>query len=128
MTRSNRKYTIGRAPTCDIVLADDSVSRIHAELAFLEDGGLLVTDCRSTQGTFLLRAGGTARALRQERVSPQDALHFGSVSMPVAELLRALNLKHPAAVAPQPAEGEKLARCGCGAVKLVNQRCGVCGV
>ena len=38
MTYPERKYSIGRAPTCDIVLADELVSRVHAELAFLADG------------------------------------------------------------------------------------------
>jgi len=138
MTRPERKSTIGRAPTCDIVLADESVSRVHAELAFLADGRLLVTDCRSTQGTVLLRVGGAQIKVRQELVSPQDSLRFGTVTMTVKELLRALDLKHPAAgdgghgcqkvspAAAMPPEGAGLVRCACGAVKVKNQRCEVC--
>ncbi|MCF8210291.1 MAG: FHA domain-containing protein [Rhodoferax sp.] len=57
MPHPEKKYVIGRAPTCDIVLADESVSRIHAELAILDNGKLLVTDCHSTQCTLLLRVG-----------------------------------------------------------------------
>jgi len=127
MHHFGRKYTIGRAPTCDIVLADESVSRVHAELAFLADGKLLVTDCRSTQGTVLLRVGGAQINVRQELVSPQDALRFGSVTMPVKELLRALDLKC-SPVAAMPPEGAALLRCACGAVKVKNKRCDVCGV
>lgn len=126
MTFPERKCTIGRALTCDIVLADDSVSRIHAELAFLEDGKLLVSDCRSTQGTFLMHQGGVARAIKQELVSVRDTLRFGNVSMPVKELLQAIHLKHPPA-ALRPPEGAGLVRCECGAVKIKNIRCEVCG-
>lgn len=126
MTHADRKYTVGRAPTCDIVLADESVSRVHAELVFLADGKLLVTDCRSTQGTVLLRLGGAQIAVRQELVSPLDTLRFGTVTMPVKELLQAIHLKHPP-VAPMPPEGAGLVRCGCGAVKVKNKLCEVCG-
>lgn len=140
MTHPDRKYTIGRSPTCDIVLADESVSRVHAELAFLEDGKLLVTDCRSTQGTSLMHHGGEVRAIRQELVSPLDTLCFGTVSMPVKELLQAIHLKYPPVVgggyghnkaapaAPMPPEGAGLVRCECGAVKVKNNRCEVCGI
>jgi len=139
MTHTDRKYTIGRSPTCDIVLADESVSRVHAELAFLEDGKLLVTDCRSTQGTSLMNHGGEVRAIRQELVSPLDTLCFGTVSMPVKELLQAIHLKYPpvvnggydhkkvAPVAPMHPEGAGLVRCECGAVKVRNNCCEVCG-
>ena len=127
MTHPERKYTIGRSPDCDIVLADDSVSRVHAELAFLEDGKLLVTDCHSTQGTSLLPCGGELRPIRQALVLPLDTLRFGSVALPVKELLQAIRLKYPP-VAAQPAAGADLLRCACGAVKVKNNRCGVCGL
>ena len=139
MTHPERKYSIGRAPTCDIVLADESVSRVHAELVFLADGKLLITDCRSTQGTVLIRLGGAQISVRQELVSPLDTLRFGTITMPVKELLRALHLKHPpvvgagqghqkaSPVAAMPPEGAGLVRCQCGAVKVNNKRCEVCG-
>ena len=139
MTPNARKYTIGRAPSCDIVLADESVSRLHAELTFLEEGKLLVTDCRSTQGTSLMQPGGKLCFIRQERVSPQDTLCFGTVAMQVKELLQAIHLKYPpaangsnahiksASCASMSAEGAGLVRCECGAVKVRNNCCGVCG-
>ncbi len=123
---SERKYTIGRGLNCDIVLSDDTVSRVHAELTLLEDGKLLVTDCSSTQGTFLMQHGGEARAIKQELVLARDTLRFGNVSMSVKELLHAVHLKHPP-VAPMPPEGAGLLRCTCGAVKVKNNRCEVCG-
>ncbi len=138
--RPERKYTIGRSPTCDIVLADDSVSRVHAELVFLENGKLLVTDCRSTHGTSLMHQGGKVRAIRQELVSPLDTLRFGTVSMQVKDLLQAIHLKYPPVVnggadhrkaapaASMPPEGAGLVRCECGAVKVRNNHCEVCGI
>jgi hypothetical protein len=121
------------------VLADESVSRVHAELVFLADGKLLITDCRSTQGTVLMRLGGAQISVRQELVSPLDTLRFGSVTMPVKELLQAIHLKHPpvvradqghqkaSPVAAMPPEGAGLVRCQCGAVKVKSKRCEVCG-
>jgi len=137
MTNSDRKYSVGRAPNCDVVLADESVSRLHAELAFLADGQLLVTDCRSTQGTVLLRLGGSPIPVRQELVSPLDTLRFGTVTLPVKELLQAIHFKHPPVdkgaherLSPAQAklDGAGLHRCACGAVKVKNKRCDVCGV
>jgi len=126
-----KKYVIGRAPTCDIVLADESVSRVHAELSLLANGKWLVTDCQSTQGTVLLPAGGGQTAVRQAWVSAQDTLRFGTVVLPVRELLQAIHLKHTPTVAGAgshlPPEGTALVRCACGAVKLKDQQCEVCG-
>ena len=125
-SNSERKYTIGRALNCDVILSDDSVSRVHTELTLLENGKLLVTDCRSTQGTFLMQHGGEARAIKQELVLARDTLRFGNVSMSVKELLHAVHLKHPP-VAQMPLEGAGLLRCVCGAVKVKHDRCEVCG-
>ena len=127
MTDPWRIYTIGRSLTCDIVLADDSVSRIHAEIIFLEEDKFLLTDCGSTQGTFVMRQGVAVHAIRRELVSVSDTLRFGAVSMPVKEIFQAIHLKYPP-VAPMPPEGAGLVRCACGAVKVKNNRCGVCGL
>lgn len=42
--------TVGRAPACEVVVDDDSVSDRHARLAY-EAGGWTVTDLGSTNGT-----------------------------------------------------------------------------
>ena len=93
MKAVRRKYSIGRERSCDIPLADDSVSGHHAELEFLEDGKWLLTDCRSTNGTFLLGNGGAPRRLSQSLVSPLDQVRFGAVTLGMRELLEALRLK-----------------------------------
>lgn len=136
---AERKFTIGRARTCDIVLADDTVSRHHAELTFLPEGKLLLTDCRSTHGTALLTANG-AQPIRQELLSPLDTVLFGDIRMPVKELLEAIRLKFPAFEAggarrpevestPQRpwVQGARLVRCICGAVKSKGSLCKECG-
>ncbi len=46
-----RTLTIGRAPSCDLVLHDDTVSRRHAELV-REGGRWMLRDLRSTDGTW----------------------------------------------------------------------------
>jgi hypothetical protein len=123
---TNGKYIIGRALSCDVVLADESVSRVHAELNLLDNGKWLLTDCRSTRGTFLMLPSGEARAVKQELISASDTLRFGSVAMPVKVLLQAIAPKHPP-VSASPPEGASLVRCECGAVKVKNIRCEVCG-
>jgi hypothetical protein len=43
---------IGRHPSCDVVVADETVSRRHAQLTF-RDGGWVLQDLDSTNGTRL---------------------------------------------------------------------------
>lgn len=45
-------FTIGRAVDCDVVLADPTASRCHAELRY-EDGTWVLTDLRSRNGSFV---------------------------------------------------------------------------
>ena len=132
------KFTIGRSRKCDIVLADDSVSRVHAELICLRDGLLFLTDCHSSNGTTLIKDG-REKPLRQEFVCRKDALRFGDVRMDVAKLLDAVprKLKYadesfisdaPPEPLPKPwVRGDRLLRCRCGAVKPKNGLCQECG-
>jgi predicted component of type VI protein secretion system len=133
-------YSIGRSPDCDLVLADQSVSRKHAELVVLESGQLFLVDCQSTHGTTLTH-GGATRAVRQEFLDPDAVVKFGDVAMPVRDLLEALRSRHPGAKLParasasdMPAKrghtwarGTRLVRCRCGVVKAKGQRCPECG-
>lgn len=131
MNEARRKFTIGRDRACDIPLADDSVSGHHAELEFLEDGKLLLTDCQSTNGTFLLGTGHQTQRIRQSLVSPLDQVRFGGVALGMRELIEALRLKVgvPAAVdaeAPR-VRGRRLVRCVCGGIKPADATCPECG-
>lgn len=136
MKNNRRKFTIGRDAACDIRIADDSVSRIHAELTLTEEGEILLRDCGSSNGTRLLRQG-KASPLRQETVAPADQIQFGEASVAVADLLSVLRQKFPQASASAganfpppsspPSKPAKLVRCGCGTIKPVHQPCPECG-
>jgi S1-C subfamily serine protease len=47
------RFVIGRAETCQVVLADDQVSRQHAYLQALPDGRAVLHDLGSTNATFV---------------------------------------------------------------------------
>lgn len=137
MNETRRQFTIGRDRACDIPLADDSVSGTHAQLSFLADGKLLLTDCQSRNGTFLLQPDGRAQRVRQELISPLDRLRLGNVALSVRDLLEALRLKYPRfedtierppPPAPEPwVHGSGLIRCTCGTPRRAAEPCPVCG-
>ena len=66
---------IGRAPACDLVLSDDSVSRRHAMLV-REGRRYFVTDLGSTNATYL-----NGRCVREAEVFPGDHLQLGDVHL-----------------------------------------------
>jgi pSer/pThr/pTyr-binding forkhead associated (FHA) protein len=88
---THRKKTIGRAIDCDLVLADISVSRLHAEIELLSNNRLLLTDCQSTQGTFVIRDG-NLQSVQSQIVTKHDILKFGNIKIPVSEVLIATHL------------------------------------
>jgi pSer/pThr/pTyr-binding forkhead associated (FHA) protein len=49
----NRRLSVGRTGTNDLVINDDSVSKIHASLLLNPESGLMVADTGSTNGTFV---------------------------------------------------------------------------
>lgn len=140
MNAPPRKFTIGRDARCDVPLADESVSARHAELSVPAPGTLLLTDCKSTNGTFLIGADGRARKIRQALVSPADRVRFGAVTLGIRDLLEAFSRQCPDRVAPflsgvdaaQPwaqmgASRRQLIRCVCGSVKSADMPCPECG-
>jgi pSer/pThr/pTyr-binding forkhead associated (FHA) protein len=94
-----KAWTIGRNRECDIVIADTSVSRVHAELVETDDGRFYLTDCGSKFGTFV---GGDGKddwsAVRQVYIAREGRIRLGEYEASVAELLRMV----PAGVAPGP--------------------------
>jgi hypothetical protein len=101
----SRKFTIGRDRASDIAIADDSVSRIHAELWMDVDGTLMLADRESSNGTQITRAGLTS-PLKLAAVLPTDQILFGEVALHVKDLLDAIEAKFPGAIPrgayPQP--------------------------
>jgi pSer/pThr/pTyr-binding forkhead associated (FHA) protein len=139
MASSLQKFTIGRDKSCDVAIADDSVSRLHAELVFLTNGKLSLTDRGSSNGTLLIREGKSLR-IKQETVVPSDRVRFGAVELAVKDLVDAIRRKYPSVVLkevpgekPGPADfasaprPDRLLRCGCGAIKPANEPCPACG-
>lgn len=45
--------TIGRSPSCNIVLNSDKASALHAEIIVLDNGDIFLEDKNSTNGTFV---------------------------------------------------------------------------
>ena len=111
-------FSIGRSPECDLVLADQSVSRKHAELMVLDDVQLFLVDCQSTHGTRLSLHGQT-RPVQQDIVPLDAVVQFGDVSISMREIMQALREKPP--------QGTRLVRCRCGVIKVRGQRCPECG-
>mgnify|MGYP006277575493 CR=1 FL=1 len=73
---SNTRYTIGRQTTCDIVISDNNVSRVHAELRF-SNNKWSIEDRGSTNGT---RINGNL-IVEPTQLTPGDAIGFGSVTI-----------------------------------------------
>lgn len=104
-----KAWTIGRNRDCDIVIADTSVSRLHAELVETDDGRFYLTDCGSKYGTFVGGGKGDWSAVRQVYVGREDRIRLGEYKASIDELLHMI----PAGVVPRkpkhapapPAEG-----------------------
>jgi hypothetical protein len=62
---------IGRSSTCQLVLADDTVSRRHAEL-YVEGGRWLLRDLGSANGTWV-----NGRRVVEAEVRAGDEVHLG---------------------------------------------------
>ena len=76
----DRRFTIGRAPSCDFTVADLSVSRSHARLHREEDNWLL-SDLGSTNGT---RLNGW-RVTQSVQVQAGDEVSFGTVTFVITD-------------------------------------------
>ena len=69
---SERKYFIGRGEGNNIVISDPEVSRKHAVI-YYEDGGFVIEDLDSRNGTFLNR-----RRIKKERIEDGDKIKIGN--------------------------------------------------
>ena len=70
------KYSIGRQTTCDIVIADHNVSRVHAEIKVVQ-GSWRIDDRGSTNGT---RVNG-AVIVEPTPLASGDVIAFGAVNI-----------------------------------------------
>src|SRR5919109_5532788 len=69
---------VGRAPMCDVVIDDVSVSRTHARLR-ADNGRLVVTDLGSRNGTIV-----DGVSVRQAELQPGAVVAFGGVPVRVS--------------------------------------------
>ncbi|SDQ38483.1 protein of unknown function [Thermostaphylospora chromogena] len=74
------RYVVGRGSSCDLVLADLTVSRVHAELRREADGSWMLIDLGSLNGT---RLNGW-RLVGPARVRPGDEVSFGDCAFLVS--------------------------------------------
>ncbi len=88
--------TVGR-DSADVLVADKTVSRLHARLDLSENGSLIVEDKGSTNGTQVNEAALVPNAPRS--LADGDRLRFGSISVTVHLPLIAAPIKAPAAAA-----------------------------
>jgi hypothetical protein len=73
------EVTVGRAPGCGVVLADDTyVSQLHARV-YAQDGQLFLEDLGSTNGTYVNRQ----RLEGSVRLRKGDRLQIGTTVMEV---------------------------------------------
>ncbi len=69
------KVILGRAPDCDIVLNDPTVSAYHCQLKF-ENGQWRIQDLRSTNGTYV-----NGRRVTEALLRPNDVIRTGMHEM-----------------------------------------------
>ena len=83
---------VGRAVNSDVPIYDPTISRQHAQLS-VQNGGILVKDLGSSNGTFL-----NGSRITEAVAKAEDVVMFGKVSFYVREVSKA-------AEAPKPAPG-----------------------
>jgi diguanylate cyclase (GGDEF)-like protein len=75
------KATLGRKPDNDIVIADESASRLHAEVNLdLSSDSLTIRDLGSTNGTYVNRE----RLEGTQALKPEDQVRIGQHTMTVS--------------------------------------------
>lgn len=82
------QFSVGRAPDRDLVLSHPYVSRRHAEIVY-EDGAFFVVDMGSRHGTFV-----NGIKVDRQRLSTNDAIHFGSTDGPVLRFDTQIGASH----------------------------------
>jgi ABC-type multidrug transport system ATPase subunit/pSer/pThr/pTyr-binding forkhead associated (FHA) protein len=66
--------TIGRDPAgCEVVVADDEISRLHAWIGFNDEGEVVVRDRHSANGTYV-----NGVRIQEKVLRPTDEIAFGS--------------------------------------------------
>lgn len=91
--------SVGRHPDCDIVIADPTVSRHHAELSQVGADLFMFADQNSTSGSYRHDEGGWKR-ITSARLRSADRVRLGAFETTVGDLLRQARNARPASAAP----------------------------
>jgi HD-GYP domain-containing protein (c-di-GMP phosphodiesterase class II) len=92
---AKKKISLGRDPTCDVVIQDPKASRIHAEIIY-QDGQYVLIDKNSTNGTFVNGA-----RIQRQVINTGDALIVGSSRLAVVDGIDTSSLEWLDGVLPQ---------------------------
>jgi predicted component of type VI protein secretion system len=95
-----KSYLIGRSQDCDVVIADPSVGRQHADLITDSDTHFVLIDRNSTNGTFLWEHAAWRR-VSSVRVGLDDRVRLGLHETSVASLAIALRNLASATTVPR---------------------------
>jgi pSer/pThr/pTyr-binding forkhead associated (FHA) protein len=82
-------YSIGRAPDCDVCLADKSVSQYHAQL-IVEGERVFLVDLESRNGT---RVGRIDNRVASCELQADVSVYFGKVKVAAQTLLDSIRPK-----------------------------------
>jgi len=77
--------TCGREPSCDLVLEDTTLSRLHARIELVTDGRVFINDADSSNGTFLNRNDSWIR-IRRSMLCIGDRIRFGDIEVPLQRI------------------------------------------
>ena len=84
-----KTFTVGRSEVSNIVVDDETVSRNHAEISFVNNSRYYVIDCDSTWGTFVLREN-EWQQFTQSYVELEDYIAFGKYRALMKDLVSGL--------------------------------------
>jgi len=91
-----RGVVIGRDPTnCQVVLADDEISRLHAWIALNDKGEVVLRDRDSANGTFVNQV-----RVKEKVVKPGDEISVGSARRHLFRIEEVAAAALPKAMAP----------------------------
>jgi predicted component of type VI protein secretion system len=99
---SVQTLTVGRSKDSDVVIADPSVSRQHAQLVVKSEADIVLFDCQSKFGTFV-RRDGKWRAITSSPVGMDDNVRVGRHETTVRKILS--DVREQAARAESPKSG-----------------------
>jgi two-component system, NtrC family, response regulator GlrR len=104
------RLIVGRDPTCDLVLADERVSRRHAALDVVDDGRTVLRNLASRNGTFVdgRRVEESLVLEGDERIVLGDTVLLASAHEPTGDVDRAE--KVGAGAEPAPSFGQSAVR------------------